>query len=749
MKLKFTFLLMLLAGFGHGQVTNEGKPASWKVQGLQDISPAVMPKFDLAALEAEDEANKNRKDIPWRFGTEFLVDHNLQNSGQWHVLPNSDRIWRMRYRSAGAKSLNFLFSDFYMPKGAKVYLYSNDRSDLLGAYDETQNNDERVLGTWLVQGEDVWIEYFEPHDVAGQGKLEVFKVVHGYRSTAGMMKAVTEGESGACNYDVECYMGEIDGLKDINKRAAVLLVVNNNSWCSGALINNTSNDGTPYVLTADHCYSNPAQWAFRFNWISPNPVCVGTQASTPNTNFYQTASGSQLRARNAGSDFCLVRITANLPSSWNLVWAGWDRSDVAPASTFGIHHPAGDIMKACVDLDPPTQQTGQGAELWWVEDWELGVTEGGSSGSPLFDNNGRIIGQLYFGGADCNGTEYNGEYDAYGRFGISWNGITPGTRLRDWLDPNNTGAETLDVWPPQQIAALDAKIVLSEIAGTACSTVMTPVVKLINKGADPLTSAAFNYTLNDGTPAVYNWTGNLANSQSEDVALPQVNGISGENVVDITVSLPNGGTDGNTADNTVTATFVTRVFDVTNVTLDLGTDLYGTETSWELRNDAGTLLYSANGLEPFSSYSQTFALSQQGCYTFTINDTASDGICCTYGEGFYTLTTADGQVITQGGVFGSSESVSFLLQDTNATAESALQATVRVYPNPSAGVYNIGGSSTALRYRLYNVLGQEVQAGSLAAGSGTIDISSAASGVYILNLSDEAGHKAVFKLSKK
>ncbi len=750
MKLRFTFLLMLLVGIGYSQVTNEGRPVSWNTPGLEEVAPVTLPKFDLKALQAEDEVNKGRKDIPWRFGTELLVDHNLQNSGKWQTLPNGDRIWRIRYVSKGAKTLNFLFSDFYMPKGGKVYLYNNDHSDLLGAYDEAQNNAERVLGTWLVQGEDIWIEYYEPLVSAGQGKLEIFKVVHGYRTSDGMMKAVTEGDSGACNYDVDCYMGDIDGLKDINKKAVALLITNGDSFCSGALVNNTSNDGTPYLLTANHCYSNPAQWAFRFNWISPNPVCTGGQASTTNTNYYQTVSGAQLRARRDGSDFCLVEITANMPSAWDLVWAGWDRSDVAPASTFGIHHPAGDIMKACVDIDAPVYATGQGAQLWRVGNWELGVTEGGSSGSPLFDNNGRIIGQLYFGQAACDGTENNGEYDAYGRFAVSWDtGTTAATRLRDWLDPANTEAETVVAWPPQQTLALNAKVLIPEISLEDCGTTILPVVQLINKGSETLVSALINYTLNDGTPAVYNWTGSLANSQSADIELPALTGTSGENVLNVTVSLPNGGTDGNTADNDASTTFVSRLFDITDITLGLFTDYYSGETTWELRNDAGTLLYSGGNLDPFTDYSETFSLSQEGCYTFTINDSEGDGICCAYGPGNYVLTTADGVTVAEGGSFASSESISFRLQDTTGTGETSLKATVKVFPNPSTGIFNINGTGTTLTYQLYNILGQQVNAGELASGTGTIDISSAASGVYLLKLSDSKGKTANYKLSKK
>jgi lysyl endopeptidase len=751
MKLKFTFLLMLTAVIGYSQVTNEGKPASWKTPNLEQVTPVVMPKFDMAALHSEDEANKNRKDIPWRFGIDFTVDHNLQNSGNWHTLPNGDRIWRIRYRSKGAKTLNFIFSDFYMPKGGKVYLYNNDHSDLVGAYDESQNNEQRQLGTWLVKGEDVWIEYYEPLAAAGQGKLEVFKVVHGYRTSDGMKDVDDDIDgSGACNYDVECYMGNIDGLKDHNKKAIALLITGGDSFCSGSLVNNTTNDGTPYLLTANHCYdNNPAQWAFRFNWISPNPICAGTAPSVPNTNFYQTASGAQLRARNAGSDFCLVQITANLPSAWDLVWLGWDRSDAVPASTFGIHHPAGDIMKACVDLDAPAFATGQGAQLWRIGSWDLGVTEGGSSGSPLFDNNGRIIGQLYFGWAACDGIENNGEFDAYGRFAVSWDGNSPATRLRDWLDPTNTGAVTTNAYPAQEILALNAKVTIPEIGLETCGTTISPVIQLINKGSQPLVSALINYTLNDGTPMVYSWTGNLATSQSADIELPEMTGMQGQNVFSTSLSMPNGGTDGDSSDNAASTTFVVRVMNIMNVTLDLATDYYAEETTWELRSESGALLYSGGDYSPFEEDSVDFNLTQEGCYTFTIFDSYDDGICCSAGPGSYTLTAGNGTVLAQGGAFGASESVSFRLVDTAGSGETSIQATVKVFPNPSAGVFNVNGSSTSLKYELYNILGQQVKAGNLANGAGTVDISSAANGVYILKLTDATGKTANYKLSKK
>lgn len=459
MKQFFTLLLISVFTLCNAQLSNDATPKSWEFDNLDGVAPIVMPSFDLAKIEQEDLRNEGRMDIPYRFGYEFVVDYNLENSGYWQTLENGDRIWRIRFFSQGAKTMNFLFSDFYMPEGASVYLYSNDKKDVLGAYDSKQNNPERVLGTWLVAGEDVWVEYYEPAEHKNEGKLEFYKLIHGYRTADDILKGTNDlNDAGNCHYDVNCTMGSgIDGLKDINKKAVAKIIIGG-GLCSGALVNNVNNDGTPYFLTANHCYDsefgtvNPSQWSFRFNWISPLPSCASTSGSLNSFDYY-TVSGAQLKANRAESDFCLVEITGPMDPTWDLVYAGWDRSITTPTKSFGIHHPIGDIMKVSLDNDSPVSTNVQGIQCWEVLGWDKGVTEGGSSGSPLFDNNGRIRGQLLGGESECanngNSTSGNGLGDFYGRFNISWStGSTSSARLRDWLDPNNTSGTTLDYYHP-------------------------------------------------------------------------------------------------------------------------------------------------------------------------------------------------------------------------------------------------------------------------------------------------------------
>lgn len=457
MKSISTFILLVTCLFGYAQVTNEGTPKSWDLRNDTGLAPIVMPGFDLAKLQQEDAVNDLKKQGPWRFGHEFIVDYNLANSGKWETLENGDRVWRIRFYSEGAKSMNFIFSDFYLPDGSTLYLYNNDKTDLLGAYDSKQNNADRILGTWMVQGQDIWIEYYEPKAEKGQGKLELYKLIHGYRG-ADEFVAKSLGDSGNCMYDVDCDMGAIDATKNINKKA-VAMVMMGGGLCSGAMINNVTNDGTPYFLTANHCYEGaletgdlPPSWSFRFNWISPTPVCAVFGNSANDTQIY-TVGNAQLRARYAQTDVCLVEIMGLLNPAWDIVWAGWDRNTTAPASVYGIHHPSGDIMKVSLDNQPPTPVTemlgGVSTMAWRVNGWQKGVTEGGSSGSPLFNNQGMIIGQLWGGGSDCNGFGPNTNPDYYGRFDKSWStGPSAASRLRDWLDPNNTNAMSVTYHAP-------------------------------------------------------------------------------------------------------------------------------------------------------------------------------------------------------------------------------------------------------------------------------------------------------------
>ncbi|MDP5081324.1 MAG: S1 family peptidase, partial [Winogradskyella sp.] len=353
LKLLFMFTVFMTLSFAQ-QIPDDVKPPSWSLEQLETMRPHKLESFDLKKLNDEDVINDKDKSKPWRFGHDIYVDHSANEVGKWTTLSNGDRIWRMTYKSEGAYTLNFMFDVFWIPEGAKLYIYNNAKDDLIRPFTHHNNNPEDVLGTWLVKGDQAWIEYYQPANVKGEPKLTVGSVIHGYRTAETYQKGLND--SGSCNQDVDCDISpandpfNVDAVKENVKMANAMIVVGGNGYCSGTLVNNTNNDGTPYFMTANHCRGGETSWAFRFNWRSPNPSC-STNTNSTNGSFNQTVSGSLLRARSAESDMELVEITdASFFSdnAANLVWAGWNRSKTdIPAVNFGIHHPNGDIQKVC------------------------------------------------------------------------------------------------------------------------------------------------------------------------------------------------------------------------------------------------------------------------------------------------------------------------------------------------------------------------------------------------------------------
>ncbi len=466
MKTKLLTIAALLAASAvYAQTTDLGGPLSWQMpfkSHMKDVVQThVMPQFDLAKLEAEDAIKDEMKMGPWRFGYNHKVSYSLNNSGTWENLTDGGRVWRIRLSSPGALSMNLLLEDVNFPEGSQLYLFETKGTNRVGAYTHRNNREDGLLGTELVIGDDIIVEFYEPASAIGQGSFTITDVVHGYRSVQIIQDSFLKGlnDSGNCNIDVHCPLGDL-WWNQINSIA--MIVVGGSGVCTGALINNSCDDGTPYFLTADHCLGpNTGNWAFRFNWQSPegSESCATTQNSS-NSTYDQTSNGATVLVSNSSSDFALLEInnmTEQDAINYGAFYAGWDASDNEESVTkvIGIHHPRGDLKKICYADDGGNGINHQymwGSDVWYIDAWEEGVTEGGSSGSPLFNQDGQIIGQLYGGLAACSGTQDNGDFDVYGRLGTSWglgasgylapNGCPAGTS--NWgYDPNPATANTV------------------------------------------------------------------------------------------------------------------------------------------------------------------------------------------------------------------------------------------------------------------------------------------------------------------
>lgn len=422
--------VLLTLGSATAQISTDTTPYGVEYSNVLPQVPVIeLPRVDVDLLLEEDA--RTDKAFDNRFAYAHDVNYTLQNSGNWEQLNNGDRVWRLSYKSAGAYSLNTIFNMFKLPEGASVHIYSADKKHVIGGFTSQNNKKNNILATIPVPGDEVIVEYYEPLVVQGQGQLEISKVCHDYKNVFNIVQERGFNTSGSCNNNVSCPEG--DPWQD-QVNSVAMSMIGGTRWCSGAMIANTNNDDTPYYLTADHCIDGqtPATWIFVFNYksLTCNPATDGLLS--------QSISNSTLRANRQNTDFALLELSSVPPASYNVYYSGWDKSDDAPSNSVGIHHPDGDVMKISFDEDPATKQTFQGTTAWEVANWEDGTTEGGSSGSPLYDPNKRIIGQLYGGFASCSSITA----DYYGRLGVSWNGSFAASRLRDWLDPNSGTSDT-------------------------------------------------------------------------------------------------------------------------------------------------------------------------------------------------------------------------------------------------------------------------------------------------------------------
>jgi hypothetical protein len=351
----------------------------------------------------------------------------------------------MRILSPGAVSLNLGFARYVMPAGGRLFIYTPDLEHVIGPFTEKDNEAHGQLWTPIIPGDELIVELSLPYAKLPDMAIDLGAVNHGYIAFSASDKAL----SGACNVDVVCPEG--DDWRDEIRSVGVYTL---NGWwtCTGVLVNNTARDGKPYFLTADHCGVNSGNDASMVvYWNYENSYCrpPGSAASggPGDGSRSQFQSGAVFRADYRNSDMTLVELDDAPDPAFNLFWAGWDRSPDDAAWAVAIHHPGTKEKRISFENDPTVTTSafgsaspGNGTHIR-VIDWDLGTTEGGSSGSPLFNQNRHVIGQLHGGGAACN----NDLSDWYGRFSRSWTGNgTPDSRLSDWLDPLNTGAMVLD-----------------------------------------------------------------------------------------------------------------------------------------------------------------------------------------------------------------------------------------------------------------------------------------------------------------
>lgn len=243
-------------------------------------------------------------------------------------------------------------------------------------------------------------------------------------------------EAAACHLDATCYDAYANQRDAV---ARMMFTSEGNSYlCTGTLLNDSSSSGTPYFLTANHCISSAAEAdSLQTDWFYRTPTC---NSRTLSPSMTRRLGGATLLFASSSFDMTLLKLNEAPPAG--AYFAGWDASPQALGSAVvGLHHPRGDMLKfsqgtllsqtQCTTPSEGTVFQCQGSSgNYYQVNWSQGITEGGSSGSALFNPANQVIGTLYGGSSRCSAVASS---DFYGRFDKAFD-----ASLKNWLAP--TGA---------------------------------------------------------------------------------------------------------------------------------------------------------------------------------------------------------------------------------------------------------------------------------------------------------------------
>lgn len=489
-KVLFSFWAVFIGITVRAQIESPGIPASfmhYSQKSAYDIR--VIDKPNIYLLNQEDSIAAI-SDLPYRVGVCKAVNISPEKDGIINRYADGSIIWRIYLKAEDAQAIGLGFSNLNLPDEAKLYVYTLDKKYIYGAF--TKHNLSK--GAFVIRpipGDECILELNVPSEQLSLTQIEIDEIIYIYRNFEDVSSIHKKSTvSGACEVNISCNEG--DAWQNQKRSVVKLLtkVASNVYFCSGSIVNNTAQDFTPYILTAAHCaegfggsqasISDYSKWIFYFNYesVSCNSSAVAGQPPT------MTGADKMAMSDNPsdmGSDFLLLKLKTNIPAGYQPYYCGWDISGNTSISGACIHHPDGDIKKISTYTSPLVSDTWESTpNTHWKVIWSStvnghGVTEGGSSGSPLYNSQGYIVGTLTGGYSACNDVL---QPDYYGKFSYSWisNGTKPSQQLKPWLDPANLGISQMpgsfnekfasaDFAAANTIAPIGGYIVFNDLSG--------------------------------------------------------------------------------------------------------------------------------------------------------------------------------------------------------------------------------------------------------------------------------------------
>ncbi|HMN34991.1 MAG TPA: hypothetical protein PKE36_06245 [Chiayiivirga sp.] len=413
---------------------------------------------DLSRLKAQDTVNDLKTGVPLRYGQVLPARFDLAadtGPGRWESAADGRLTWRLEVAGKGAHSLEFAFSRFRLPPGASLSIHARDGSVALPLLTDADNPAGGVLHTAMLASDAAVLELTLPAERRATLELALRSVSWGYRDPF----AAARAKSGSCNVDTACPEGDAWRNQIASVVGYSFSSSSSSLYCTGTLVATGSaaqDTARPRLATAYHCISTAQEAASAvFYWGCESPTCRAPGSAESGSRLPATTAsraiqtgGAQLLSTNQATDFTALELNAPVPAAAMAYYSGWDRSGIAPNGAVGIHHANGNEKRIVFNDDPLTPMRncivsgGDPDTHWRVDQWELGTTEIGSSGSGLWNpSNGHLIGVLSGGNAGCANPS---GYDCYGRLSSAWEVPSDtGTSIRAAFDRSGGNPETM------------------------------------------------------------------------------------------------------------------------------------------------------------------------------------------------------------------------------------------------------------------------------------------------------------------
>ncbi len=422
MKISLVIWFVFLGALAYGQTNRTGTPVSWNQQLSLVVNQEWVAEANVDNLLEEDVIQEDLRTLPYRFAYARSVSWTMENSGSWINLDNGDRLWILGIEYERARSISVSFEHLHLPSGAKLFAYSEDRQDYYGPMNGAYSIETEVTLPHVL-GQRIFLEYYEPRAARGEGNLKVNYVSGAYREPA-----AASASSQLCTEWLTDGSSELASSK-CGSSVMRVLVDHGQRYATSFLINNSQNTAMPYaVMASSSIIGSPSSFSFQ---IGLNDNRCLTELSS--CDLY-CISGAELVCHDSIAGLTLIRLTDSPPAEEGVYYAGWNVGDLDGETYYCVQHPLG-MAKSFAHYEGPFLE-GLSAipVIVGLNNVGIGETSEGSVGSPLFDEDFKVVGVFRGGNTRC---ESPGGVDHFVMLKDVW------PTFKAFLDPLQTGGDKI------------------------------------------------------------------------------------------------------------------------------------------------------------------------------------------------------------------------------------------------------------------------------------------------------------------